>query len=152
MGTCEKFNAIWQNIKGEFNLEKYIVCMTARLDIMPKTTEQNRIVCTSKSEAEVTNNIKTALDYYWRNEANYWLTRSIARPLCDNRASCLSCLSGMHDWLLWWQQKGSPASDWLSSVLYEYVGEEDLEVKHQAGNQVKPLSDIHCASALHKSK
>jgi len=38
--------------------------MTARLDIMPKTTEQNRIVCTSKSEAEVTNNIKTALDYY----------------------------------------------------------------------------------------
>ena len=25
---------------------------------MPKTTEQNRIVCTSRSEAEVTNNIK----------------------------------------------------------------------------------------------
>ena len=38
------------------------------------------------------------------------------------------------------------SSDWLSSVLYEYVGEEDLEVKHQAGNQVTPLSDIHCAS------
>ena len=34
---------------------------------------------------------------------------------------------------------------WLSSVLHEYVGEEDLEVKHQAGNQVTPLSDIHCA-------
>ena len=30
--------------------------MTARLDVTPKTTEQNRIVCTSKSEAEVTNN------------------------------------------------------------------------------------------------
>jgi len=30
--------------------------MTARLDVMPKTTEQNRIVGTSKSEAEVTNN------------------------------------------------------------------------------------------------
>ena len=29
--------------------------MTARLDITPKTTEQNRIVRTSKSEAEVTN-------------------------------------------------------------------------------------------------
>jgi len=44
--------------------------------------------------------------------------------------------------------EGSPASDWLSSVSYEYVGEEDLEVKHQAGNQVTPLSDsdIHCAS------
>ena len=52
----------------------------------------------------------------------------------------------MHDWLLWWQQRGSPASDWLSSVLYKYVGEEDLEVKRQAGNQVTPLSDIHCAS------
>jgi len=32
------------------------------------------------------------------------------------------------------------------AVLHEYVGEEDLEVKHQAGNQVTPLSDIHCAS------
>jgi len=34
--------------------------MTARLDVTPKTTEQNRIVCTSKSEAEVTNNKKPA--------------------------------------------------------------------------------------------
>jgi len=34
--------------------------MTARLDVTPKTTEQNRIVC-SKSEAEVTNNKKNAL-------------------------------------------------------------------------------------------
>ena len=33
-----------------------IVCMTARLDITPKTAEQNRIVHTDKSEAEVTNN------------------------------------------------------------------------------------------------
>jgi len=32
--------------------------MTARLDVTPKTTEQNRIVRTSKSEAEVTNNEK----------------------------------------------------------------------------------------------
>jgi len=41
--------------------------MTARLDVTPKTTEQNRIVCTSKSGAEVTNNLKkTALEvlYY----------------------------------------------------------------------------------------
>jgi len=40
--------------------------MTARLDVTPKTTEQNQIVCTSKSEAEVTNNKKTALEvlYY----------------------------------------------------------------------------------------
>jgi len=32
--------------------------MTARLDVTPKTTEQNRIVSTSKSETEVTNNLK----------------------------------------------------------------------------------------------
>ena len=29
--------------------------MTARLDVTPKTTKQNQIVCTDKSEAEVTN-------------------------------------------------------------------------------------------------
>jgi len=57
-----------------------------------KTTEQNRfnrIVRTGKSEAEVTDNKKTALEvlYYWSNEANYWQTRSIARPLCDSRAT-----------------------------------------------------------------
>jgi len=41
-------------------------CMTARLDVMPKTTEQNRIIRTGKSEAEVTNNKKAALEvlYY----------------------------------------------------------------------------------------
>jgi len=39
-----------------------IVCMTARLDLTLKTTEQNRIIHTSKSEAKVTNNKKTALE------------------------------------------------------------------------------------------
>ena len=52
----------------------------------------------------------------------------------------------MHDWLLWWQQRGGPALDWHSSVLHEYVWQEDLEVKHQVGKQATPLSDIHCAS------
>jgi len=42
--------------------------------------------------------------------------------------------------------EGRAASDWHSSILHEYVGEENLEVKYQAGNQVTPLSDIHCAS------
>jgi len=39
--------------------------MTARLNVTPKTTKKNRIACTSKSEAKVTNN-KTALEvlYY----------------------------------------------------------------------------------------
>jgi len=33
---------------------------------------------------------KTALEvlHYWSNEA-YWQTRSITRPLCDSRATCL---------------------------------------------------------------
>ena len=34
------------------------MCMTARLDVTLNTTEQNRIVRTNKSEAEVTNNKK----------------------------------------------------------------------------------------------
>jgi len=41
--------------------------MTARLDVMPKTTVQIRIVRTGKSETEVTSNLKnTALEvlYY----------------------------------------------------------------------------------------
>jgi len=38
--------------------------MTARLDVTLKITEQNQIVCTSKSEAEVTNNKKLRLRYY----------------------------------------------------------------------------------------
>jgi len=37
--------------------------MTARLDVTPKTTEQNRIVCSSKSKAEVTNNKKLRFRY-----------------------------------------------------------------------------------------
>ena len=65
---------------------------TARLDVTPKTTELNRIVYTGKSKAKVNNNKKTALEvlYYWSNKANYWQTRSIARPLCDIRANCLA--------------------------------------------------------------
>ena len=49
------------------------MCMTAKLDVMPKTTEQNRIVRTGKFEVEVTNSKKTVLNllYYWSNEANY---------------------------------------------------------------------------------
>ena len=40
------------------------MCIRPRLDVTPKTTEENRIVCTSKSEAEVTNNkIKLRLRY-----------------------------------------------------------------------------------------
>jgi len=37
--------------------------MTARLDVTPKTTEQNRIVRTDKFEVEVTNNKKLRSRY-----------------------------------------------------------------------------------------
>jgi len=46
------------------------MCMTARLDVTPKTTEQNRIIRTGKSEAEVTSNKKLRLRYC-TIEANY---------------------------------------------------------------------------------
>jgi len=44
--------------------------MTARLDVTPKATEQNRVVRTGKSEAKVTNNKKLRSRYYTK-EANY---------------------------------------------------------------------------------
>jgi len=40
-----------------------IVCMTAWLDVTPKTTEHNRMVRTDKSEAEGTNNKKLLSRY-----------------------------------------------------------------------------------------
>ena len=50
-----------------------IVCMTARLDVTPKTTEHNLIVRTGKSKAEVTNNNfkKKLRCRYCTVEANY---------------------------------------------------------------------------------
>jgi len=41
-----------------------------------------------KSVAYVTNN-KTLYSTFCTVEANYWQTQSIARPLCDSRATCL---------------------------------------------------------------
>ena len=53
----------------------------------PKRTRQNLIVRSAKSEAEVTNN-RRLRSTYCTIEANYWQTGSIARPLCDSRATC----------------------------------------------------------------
>jgi len=50
-------------------------------------TEQNRIIRTGKSEAKVINN-KKLRSRYCTVEAYYWQTGSIARPLCDSRATC----------------------------------------------------------------
>jgi len=44
--------------------------------------------CSDKSVAYVTNN-KRLYSTFCTIEANYWQTRSIARPLCDSRATCL---------------------------------------------------------------
>ena len=49
---------------SHYTQSRSIACMTARLDVTPKTTEQNRIIRTSKSEAEVTNNKKLRSRYY----------------------------------------------------------------------------------------
>ena len=59
-----------------------------RFNVTPKTTEQNLLVRICKSEAEATNNNRLCLRYC-AVEANYWQTRSIARPLCDNGASSI---------------------------------------------------------------
>ena len=59
----------------------------------PKRTEHNLIVYIGKSEAEVTNN-RRLLSRYCTVEANYWQTRSIARSLCDTRATCLFSSNG----------------------------------------------------------
>jgi len=52
-----------------------------------KRREQNLIVCSGKYEAEVTNN-RRLRSTYCTIEANYWHTRSIARPVCNSRATC----------------------------------------------------------------
>jgi len=60
--------------------------MPKTLNVMPKTTEQHLIVCSGTSEAKVTTNRRLRL-MYCGIEANYWQTRSIARPLCNSRAT-----------------------------------------------------------------
>jgi len=62
-----------------------------RLDVTPKTTEQNRIILTSKSEVEVTNNFKKncARGIVLLTQRSSLLTDTKhARPLCDSRATC----------------------------------------------------------------
>ena len=58
------------------------------LNVTPKTTEQHLSVRSDKSVAYVTDN-KRLRSTFCTIEANYWHIRSIARPLCDSRATCL---------------------------------------------------------------
>jgi len=71
------------------------VFMTRSLNVTPKTTEQRLIVRSGKSEDELTND-KRLRSRYCTVEANYWQTRSIARPLCNSRASCYD--TWRNDW------------------------------------------------------
>jgi len=60
------------------------VFMTRSANITRKTTEQNLIVRSDKSEAAITKN-KVILLKLTRQ------IRSIARPLCESRATCYHC-------------------------------------------------------------
>jgi len=60
---------------------------------MDVRTEHNLIVLRSgKSEAEVPYNRRLG-SMYFIIKASYRVTRSIARPLCDSRATCIRKLS-----------------------------------------------------------
>jgi len=61
--------------------------MTRSFNVTPKITEQHLIARSDKSVAYATNN-RRLCSTFCTTEANYWQTRSIARPLCDSRASC----------------------------------------------------------------
>jgi len=61
--------------------------MTRSLTVTPKTTEQHLIARSNKSVAYITNN-KRLYSTFCTVDANYWQTRSIARPLCDSSVTC----------------------------------------------------------------
>ena len=65
--------------------------MTKSLNVTTKTTEQHLLARSDKYVAYVTNN-KRLCSTFCTVEANYWQTRSIARPLCDSRATCVILL------------------------------------------------------------
>jgi len=57
--------------------------MTRSLNVTPKTTELHLIARSDNSVAYVSNN-KGLCSMFCTILANYWQTRSIARPLCDS--------------------------------------------------------------------
>ena len=66
--------------------------MTRNLNVTSEITEQHLIARSDKSVACVTNN-KRLRSTFCTIEADYWQTRSIARPLCDSWATCYFLLS-----------------------------------------------------------
>jgi len=57
-----------------------------------------------KSVAYVTNN-ERLYSTFCTVEANYWQTRSIARPVCDTRATCIWTTSVYQQFLWQWKTK-----------------------------------------------
>jgi len=53
----------------------------------PSGGGRGRVLSSGKSKAGVTSN-RRLCSTYCTIKANYWQTRSIARPLCDSRATC----------------------------------------------------------------
>jgi len=102
---------------------QWIMFMAESRDVTLKTTAQNLIVRTSKSEDEITNNQKP-LAVLYTVEANYWQTRSVARPLCDS--SFLLCLRGLvweayyrSHWDLVWEIPRKETNFSLQMMLFD---------------------------------
>ena len=97
--------------------------MTARLDVTPKSAEQNLIV---RSDKLITNNERLR-STFCTIKANYWQTRSIARPHCNSRATCnivsAQCTLESHDefshvfLLLYQRMRPCCVKAWAHSVL-----------------------------------
>jgi len=77
------------------------VFMTRSLNVTYAKDNRTAFNCiwSGKSEAEVTNNRRMRSRYCTQCtvEAN-WQTRSIARPLCDSRASCFKYILHIYRW------------------------------------------------------
>ena len=70
--------------------EKTTKCLWQEASTLPQRQQNSAFNCTrsDKSVAYVTNN-KRLYSTFCTVEANYWQTLSIARPLCDSRATCM---------------------------------------------------------------
>ena len=66
-----------------------------------KDNKTAHLTARDKSVAYVTNN-KRLYSTFCTVEANYWHTRSIARPLCDSRATCLHHWGSLFHFLYHW--------------------------------------------------
>jgi len=72
---------------GQTATHQWMTCLSQQAwTTTMKRREENLILCSGKSEAEVTNN-RRLRSTYCAIEDNYWRTRSITRPLCDCRAT-----------------------------------------------------------------